>query len=430
MNLRIGTLNARFLPFLPSNARRARLLADRILDSGYDLFVLTEVFSGRTRRILLDRLAAEYPWNVQYVGSSRRLRQDSGLMLLSRLPFEPLPDSSRFRHARIRASATGMDPDWPHVWFTEYANCYWSDCLAVKGAGYVRLRIEGKPLHVFFTHMQATYQYQGRRRRSLARAIRSRQFEQLADLMHEALGGADGARRNAILLGDFNVDGARSTPDGGAASGPDGEEWRTMLERLDELIPGGLADTWDRYAPTTDPGYTHSTRHPLARRDYVLLGDCDPALPLSVQQVTLAYNLAEADGRADDHLSDHFGINVDLNHPQAGCHPRAAHPLDAANNSALIRGEIRHPGGLQWYRLDARGIFELSLGFSAGGEGEALEVYRATDISRPVAATRSSATGRSGTVKRYEVVGETFIRVGRPKSEISGEYTLAVERIV
>jgi len=430
MTLRIGTLNARFLPFIPSNARRARMLADRILDGGYDLFVLTEVFSRRARRILVDRLSGEYPWNVQSIGAAHGRRQSSGLMLLSRLPFEALPPSSRFRHPKVRASSTGVTPDWPHVWFTKYPACSWSDCLAAKGAGYVRLRIEGKPVHVFFTHMQATYAYQGRRRHSLAREIRSLQLEQLTDLVREALGGTDNGRRNVILLGDFNVDGARSAPDGGTTPGPGGEEWRTMLERLDALVPGDLADTWDRYAPEPDPGYTHSTRHPVARRDYVLLGDCDPVLPLSVQQVTLAYNLAEADGRTDDHLSDHFGVNVDLNRFQAGCHPKAAHPLDVATDPVRIRGEIRHPGGLQWYRLGARDSFELNLDFSDGGDGEALEVYRATDISRPLAATRSSAAGRRGTVKRYEVVGETFIRVGRPKSEISGAYTLAVERVV
>jgi len=278
--------------------------------------------------------------------------------------------------------------------------------------------------------MQATYAYQGRRRQSLAREIRSLQLGQLSGLVREALGGTDDARRNVVLLGDLNVDGARSTPDGRTTPGPNGDEWRTMLERLDELIPGNLADSWDRYAPEPDPGYTHSTRHPLARRDYVLLSDCDPALPLSVQQVSLAYNLAEADGRTDDHLSDHFGITVDLNHPQAGCHPRAAHALDAANEPVLIRGEIRHPGGLQWYRLDARGIFELNLDSSEGGERAALEVYRATDISQPLGPIGSSAGGGRGTVKRYEVAGETFIRVGRPKSEVSGGFTLAVERVV
>jgi len=430
MSLRIGTLNARFLPLLPRNARRARVLADRILDSRYDLFVLTEAFSRRARRILVDRLADAYPWNVRSIGGSRGMRQNSGLMLLSRLPFEPLPESSRFRSAHVLASQKGTVPDWPHVWFTEYASCYWSDCLAAKGAGYVRLQIEREPLHVFFTHLQATYAYQGRRRRSLAREIRSLQLGQLADLVREALGGTDDAQRNVILLGDLNVDGVRSASDGGTTSRTDGDEWRTMLEQLGALAPGGLADTWDRYAPASDPGFTHSTWRPLARRDYVLLSACDPALPLSVQQVTLAYDLASAEGRAGDHLSDHFGLKVDLNRPQAGCHPRAAHPLDVTNSPVRIRGEIRHPGGLQWYCLGATGIVDLELGFPEGGDREALEAYRATDISQPLVSMPVSTVDRGGTVKRYDVAGETFIRVGRPKSEISGEYTLAVEPVV
>ncbi|KPJ91166.1 MAG: hypothetical protein AMS18_09210 [Gemmatimonas sp. SG8_17] len=156
--LRIGTFNARFLPHLVSNRRRARVLAERIAEYDYDIMVLTEVFSDRARRALLGRLSSRYRYIVQYVGSRRRLREDSGLMLLSKYPFEPLPRSTAYGRGRMRSSGCQGSGDRPAVWFVEYADCCCTDCFAGKGAAYVRLAVNCRPLHVFFTHMQAKYE--------------------------------------------------------------------------------------------------------------------------------------------------------------------------------------------------------------------------------------------------------------------------------
>ncbi|MBE0595570.1 MAG: endonuclease/exonuclease/phosphatase family protein, partial [Gemmatimonadales bacterium] len=421
-----GTYNARFLPHLPSNARRAEVLADRIRDGGYDLILLTEVFSGRARRILVGKLARDYPWNVQYIGSKRMLREDSGLMLLSRLPFDALPTSSRFHHPRVRASASGTTPDWTHVWFVEYTDCSHSDCLAGKGAGYVRVRPGGTAIKVFFTHMQARYDHHSPRKQARTRDIRRAQLQQLADLVREALGADGDPGEPAIILGDFNVDGARSANGHSPPSGPDGDEWRSMLEHLNGLFRDGVIDVWDRYAPGADPGHTFSTRVPHARRDYVLMSATDPALPLSVHHAALAYNLASSNGQLDHRMSDHLGINVDLNLPQAGCHPMDAHSVAAAGERMTVDGWIRHPGGLQWYRIAARGTFAIELGFSGANPTAALEVYDGGDISRPLGPVAANGAGVLVHRRRYALAGETFIRVGIPRSGLSGEYSLSV----
>ncbi len=429
MTLRIGTYNARFLPHLPSNARRARTLADRIRDGNYDLLVLTEVFSDRARRVLVEKLAHTYPWNVQYIGSNRLLRQDSGLMLLSRLPFQALPTSREHRHPRVRASATGTTPDWPHVWFVEYDDCCHTDCLAAKGTGYVRVTLEQRPVDVFFTHMQARYDYQGPRLQARTRDIRRSQLQQLAGMVGEALDANREPAAASIILGDLNVDGTRSTVGGGAQERTDGDEWRRMLEQLDGLFSGGLADAWDRHVPGADPGYTFSTSDPHARRDYVLLSANDPALPLNVQHAALAYNLATSEGRFDHRMSDHLGINVDLNFGQAGCHPRDAHALGPLREAASVTGRIAHAGGLQWYRLEATATVEVRLASGATPFDAAVEVYDARDISRPMKPVTALGTDASEHRGHYALVGESFIRVGTPGSGLSGEYSLRVRPV-
>lgn len=423
--LRVGTFNARFLPHLPSNARRAQVLAGRILDGGYDLILLTEVFSERARRTLLARLAGECPWNVQSITSRRMLREDSGLMLLSRLPFGALPAPRKGRHPGVRASASGTAADWPHVWFVEYQECCHTDCLAAKGVGYVRVLCDGTPVRVFFTHMQARYDHHPPRKQERTREIRRTQLAQLAGLVREALAADHDSLQPTILLGDFNVDGARSADRRTLPIGDGGDEWSGMLDLLNGVFPGGIADAWDRYAPPDDPGYTFSAREPHARRDYVFLSVSDPTLPLSVQQVSLAYNLAGSEGREGGHLSDHVGINVDLNLAQAGCHPRDAHDLGELGKRMVVEGAIRHSGGLQWYRLGAPGTFEIDAVDQGAAGAPAPEVYAADDISRPlhwVAATGA----RSRSARRYASAGEVYVRVGRPMSGWSGEYSLSV----
>jgi len=208
--LRIGTFNTRFLPHLLSNRRRARLLAERIAEYDYDIMVLSEVFSERARRALLGEISSRYHYIVQYIGSRRRLRDDSGLMLLSKYPFQTLPKSTAYGRGRLRISGCQGSDDGPAVWFVEYADCCGPDCLAGKGAAYVRLGVKGRRVHVFFTHLQARYDFHGPKRQQRTREIRAAQLRQLSTLMREALSREPSVTDDVLLLGDFNVDGVRT----------------------------------------------------------------------------------------------------------------------------------------------------------------------------------------------------------------------------
>jgi len=436
--LRIGTFNTRFLPHLLSNQRRARLLAERIAEYDYDIMVLTEVFSHRARRVLLSRLSSRYRYVVQYIGSRRRLREDSGLMLLSKHPFQPLPRSSAYEPGRLRISHCQSSRDGPAVWFVEYADCCCSDCLAGKGAAYVRLGVHDRRLHVFLTHMQAKYDFHSPKKQRRTREIRAAQLRQLSGLVREALGRGTSVADDVLLLGDFNVDGAR-TMKGHAAVGEtcgsyESEEWFAMLGTLSEHLPNALLDLWHEHAPLADPGFTYPATQPSARRDYILLSAVNRERTLCAQHVALAHNLTaghehgelRSENRAS-HLSDHLGVNADLNCYSAGCHPRDAHRVHVTFGWATVAGRIEYPGSLQWYRLHATGDCIIGLERTSGEMNRTVQVYAAGDISRPLRPLDSSGALLGGHGSWcYFLNGDTLIRVGETQSPDVGAYLLSV----
>ncbi len=426
--IRVGTFNGKFLPHLPSNKRRATLLAERIARYDYDVIALSEVFSDRARNALIDGLATQYPHSVQYIGSEKWLREDSGLMLFSKLPFDHLPPPGPFAHKKLRARSAGRD--WPHVWFVEYDECCSSDCLAGKGAAYVLARLNDRPLHIFFTHMQAKYDFHTEEKQRRTRSIRRAQLAQMSSLIEHALADGNASTDNVLILGDFNVDGERSQvePSGGPTESTD-SEWSEALDMLNRLFPNGVLDVWDSHAPVEDAGHTYSPREPHARRDYILLSSPDTHDPLCVHHASLAHNLIGDEGAGPDEpeMSDHLGINVYINRPAPACHPGIATEIEAVNDTLSVAGRIAHPGGLQWFRVCAEG--SLLVGPAEGSNVAAVEVFAATDISRPMSWTtpdRGGAASGNGNLRHYSNVGTCYIRVGDAKNSPVGDYRLTI----
>jgi hypothetical protein len=319
VRLRLGTFNAKFLPTVLPVRDRARRLAERVAASEYDLIAFSEVFDERARRVLVAELASQFPHNVAYLGSRRWLREDSGLMLFSRLPFDRLPRATNHRALKSSASNDGGATPWSEVAFLEFGDSADSDRLAAKGIAYVRATLEERPLNVFFTHMQASYWRDGPRGRRHKVEVRRRQLAEIRQFVLDVLGEERAHSENVIFVGDFNVEGdvrQRSAPE--LSNGVD--EWSHMMDRLGSLFPAGLTDVWDAHAPPGDRGLTYRVSEPRHRFDYVLLSGADPIRPLCVRGVAIADNLrdvsqlgAEDSGATSSgHLSDHWGLNADL----------------------------------------------------------------------------------------------------------------------
>ncbi len=108
--------------FWNRQGRRARLLPDQL--HGYDVIVLQEAFSNIHRRMILQALEREYPYQTRILGRDRRFRQDGGVVIISRWPI--MSEDQRLFGKR----------------------CAGFDCWAQKGCVYARIDVEERPCHI------------------------------------------------------------------------------------------------------------------------------------------------------------------------------------------------------------------------------------------------------------------------------------------
>jgi endonuclease/exonuclease/phosphatase family metal-dependent hydrolase len=339
--VRIGVLNTKMLPF-SSAGRRAEVMAERILAGDFAAVALSEVFSETGRNRLVELLGESYPHRIEFLGSDELHRLDSGLMLLSRYPLLAIPDTVPDRTHRVRGSVvSGTEPDFAagFVRFAEFGDCARFDCWAAKGVGYVRLDLEAGPLHLFFTHMQASYGSDDERGERQTAAVRAKQRKEMAAFVTRVAGAELERGESALLVGDLNVDGSADLTGGiGKRTALIGDEREAMLAQLGRAFPHGLSDTWREHAPSDDPGLTFPVRSLNVRFDYVL-ASLPPAEPgLCVGQIRRAFGLdmrrapTAALIDAERQVTDHVGLVVDLLPRSAAC------PIVASRDSAGSEG--------------------------------------------------------------------------------------------
>jgi endonuclease/exonuclease/phosphatase family metal-dependent hydrolase len=254
LTLDVLTYNVFLLPVIPdSQSLRAPLMADEL--KGFDVVLLQEAYSDRHRDMVLRGLADDYPYRSQVLGRDRWLKQDGGVVILSRWPIET-----------ERELLFG-------------SLCEGRDCWADKGALYARINKEGRRIHVFATHLQSG---------SDARPTRERQMAGIRALIDElALPEAE----PVLIGGDLNTDRFSDRATGA---------FTRMLAILGAVQPD--PPSGGTYEPTYDP-----ERNPLSRGwrgrhiDYVLYaaGHLRPA-----EAFTEVRRIAADVGP----LSDHFAV--------------------------------------------------------------------------------------------------------------------------
>lgn len=429
--LRIATFNTHLLPYLISASSRAESIAERVAQRSYDLIGFSEVFSRRCKRKLIDHLSQHYQHGVWNLGSSHRFRLDSGLMLFSKVPLEGLPQRGSIARCENYSGAQRYRSS-SNVLFQEYTDRCCSDGLATKGCAYVRIHIRGHPLHVFLTHIQASYMSHTVRKYLATVTIRAAQIRQMADFIKQVVGVGSLRRENVLLMGDFNVHWSATGagyPHRGAKL--HGDEGQMMFRTLGSLFPGGLVDIWNRYGPAGDPGFTYPAADPSTRPDHILLSAADHALPLCAQQVAVARHLVW-DGRRgrgkQSLLSDHLGVEAELNITGPLSSIRDARVLSVESGSLWLQGYIEHSGGFQWYRLAAPGSYEIQVGGTEGRGAMRVEVYAEKDLSHSLVPQRNRATDKL-TVREYVVAGPSYLRIGDPRVSTTGAYSLHVRKL-
>lgn len=414
-SVRMVTLNTRLLPeFLDDfccvedNVWRANRFADAILAAGYEIVILNEAFDEDAKGVFVKRLGDIYRSYVEKVDLAGDL-EDSGLMLFSRFPFEPLPydtfigGSTLLDYVLGSVTASSEGSSWDQVAAIVYPKepyCCDEDCRSAKSAALVRVKnpVTGRLLNIAFTHTQASY---GSGDCQCEVGARDMQLAVLKALIQGSLGN-DFNTQDTFLFGDLNIDGDQANWDyphdqndgyvaGNACTSHCLWEWILRFGSAGAFFHDEMVDAWaylqspkqgGMYDWNFDRGRTQGLPIATERLDYALW---HAGTRTAIQHLTLAEPLRQLGPYL---LSDHVGVCVDFNAESPYCNPLEARvpAMDALN-----QGRIQHPGSMQWFRIEDKGAYL----FGVEGEGIQYNVYEQLDMTTPA----SSYYDESGTIK-------------------------------
>jgi hypothetical protein len=481
-SLRVMTFNVQFLP--PGltgsggdDVARPPRIVSRIVAGGYDFFVLNEVFDEDSRDLFVLLLASRYPHYVAYIGDDAVGSEDSGLMLFSRFPFEPLPVKTHRADPGNLVAHNGSVAPWKEVAFIEYEAHSFPDNWAAKGVAFVRIRNPGtgRIYNVAFTHMQASYPENEQALLNggppvvpigfgpqMAHAewvgpieVRRSQMDDVRRIIVETLTPQQLENEDIFVLGDLNIDGDLRDPNLGAANCCKQSlfEYDWHFGTPGRFFTDRVKDTWATEQVPADPGLTNMYHWgpPFspdmgARLDFFLRNQ--PSTPearrrrLTVQHLTLSHNM-RGDGpfmesglgrngiglAGVNELSDHIGINADIN-----LWSEYSSPLEARSNPPLntpLPLTIQHPGSIQWLRFDQPGTYSFGLLPNAGASAT-FRVYAPYDMSTPAPNYFEEKTeisvGRGRTIEaaKYHVPDPPFyVRAHYTNRSLTGTFGIA-----
>jgi endonuclease/exonuclease/phosphatase family metal-dependent hydrolase len=417
-----------------SNETRAGLIASKMLADDPDIIVLNEPFHEGARDVLVEQLSPHYPTMVQKLKENLSLREDAGLMLfakLSALAVATPPGGECFQPG---TSGTCL------VAFHRYRARAGVDALVQNGIGFIRLQnpATGRPLNVFFTHLQAN-----ERGLTLAesQAVRAAQVEEARVFINQ-WAPSSVLDQDTLLAGDLNVRGAPDAEE----DDPDFQEYRDRIAGDTGFGGLGLEDTHRLAGSPADPMLTFDSvrnsvlRGGRARLDYILFRPAVIGTAACVQQTSLrrGYHVETAPGDSyiGTDLSDHFALDATIGRASASCTPRSPIEVQAADASfpSTFGGDR---DAVHWFHQATGGTYSLSLGGFAGliqDNSIDIKVYRDDDVSEPLTPYLGSTHLRAQSGAQppnravFAVDGPFFVRVRAHDPAFSGSYTLVWHR--
>ncbi|EQA73574.1 sphingomyelin phosphodiesterase [Leptospira noguchii serovar Panama str. CZ214] len=304
--------------------------AKRISKSDYvknqDVIVFEEAFDTNARKILLDNLKEEYPYQTDVVGRTQKdwdanlgnFRSYSlingGVVIVSKWPIEE------------RVQYIFNDPGCGADWFTN------------KGFVYVKINKEGKKFHVIGTHNQS----QDHNCSNLGVFNRANQFNDIRDFIYSKNIPKD---ETVLIAGDLNV-----------IKGSN--EYYDMISRLNVNEPKyvGIPYTWDTKTNEI-AAYYYENEEPVYL-DYILVSKSHAQPPV---WQNLAYDPVSkqtwtVSGYTSDELSDHYPIYgfvyADSATPTESGHKRKYDQVSfqSAANGKFIQADPNKKNG--WLKAD------------------------------------------------------------------------------
>jgi endonuclease/exonuclease/phosphatase family metal-dependent hydrolase len=155
----------------------------------FDIICLQEMFGSlNSRKQSLIRAATKAGFffyiDTSSPGFISKYMVDGGLLILSRFPIISY-SFCPFRYGVI------------------------ADSLAEKGLLYAKILVKDSFLHLFTTHLQASYFYSGETHFKVSCETRMAQINQISYMMSEILKSEYNSCDKILLVGDFNVDAMR-----------------------------------------------------------------------------------------------------------------------------------------------------------------------------------------------------------------------------
>lgn len=414
---------AEFIECLASVAsiapNEAEVIAQEALTADFDVIAFNEVFDNDAKDVLVDSLKGVYPNYISYFKEGSAL-EDSGLMIFSKFPFAPLPNTTW---------QTEVDGTTKEVAFHLFLQCSGNDCHADKGVALVRVQVDpsGNPdsfYTIMFTHFQSDEGHAD---------DRTVQFLDSAVLVKDTLG--DPNEENVLLIGDLNIIGDGGLWDLNATQPLAGEgEWLDFAQLINDPIKNSLqakmVDGWATFVPAEDKGISYpSSEH---RYDYIIANE-ELAKEVGCIQHMTVHSMGP---------SDHLAVSADINALNKFCNPNIAWhnpPLDTHLN--VLPGtiddvtRIANPGAMQWFFLDLSKTSTVSIAVDplfdpTTGQGVDFEVYSPNDFSTPIPwyleETSMFPDLDMPGAKKYQTPNQFYIRVFSPNRSWTGNYTIGI----
>lgn len=464
-SLRIATFNIQYFPhdwffslIVPDGCcedigGRPTKFAERFLAGDYDILALQEAFDDEIQDGLTNYLKEYYPHFMKIVHDCDTGDQDSGLILLSRFPFEPLFNANYKADGDCLSATNGIGSSWGDVAYREYEDeqflcytcpirrdingqvikvppymtdaCGGSDCYADKGIAFVRIKNprNEQTYNIAFTHLNAgSGPGEGYE-------IRRAQFGIIEKVIRSQMNDDALKSEHLFMLGDLNTNGL-------FRFGQEmNENWIQTFNTPGSFFTDVLSDVW-YFRQTTlpasliqfrDQGNTADTmcayqverkdddkcvEGQASRIDYVLYNypEVTDKKKLCIQHLTVAFNLRHGEPYVDavfsdagsNYITDHQGVNADINLWAERCSPDEAYVNPHFDQA--IPGQITYPGSMQWYRLDP--FTDQTQNFSQNGtysiylEGDPridFQVFESGHLSSPLIRSGNRSTSSTWT---------------------------------
>ena len=200
--LKILSWNIYMLPYISlfnHNAKRAKVIAEKLRTSDYQIIVFQEAFSSKCRNILAKNLASDYPY--QYGPANRNFlpfRTNSGLWIVSKIPLTYLEEF-------------------------QFSSSKGFDAVARKGAALFEGNFKGAKFQLLATHLQADN----------SPVVRSKQCAEITEHLLNKYYRRDTPQ---FICGDFNIE---------MDDMPNYEQMLRTLDAKNGVLSGNVLVTYD-----------------------------------------------------------------------------------------------------------------------------------------------------------------------------------------